>query len=129
MRVIVPAALIAGAAACCAALPAAGREPPHPTLSRYEFSSRQMGTEARIVLFAASEEAAGVAASRAFARIAALDAVMSDYREDSELMRLCRRAGSGPVRVSGDLFRVLQVSERLARQSNGAFDVTAGPLT
>lgn len=88
-----------------------------------------MGTEARAVLFAASEEAAREAAARAFARITALDMVMSDYREDSELMRLCRRAGSGPVRVSDDLFRVLDASERLARDSRGAFDVTAGPLT
>jgi FAD:protein FMN transferase len=88
-----------------------------------------MGTEARVVLFAASEEAARDAAARAFQRIAALDAVMSDYREDSELMRLCRLAGTGPVRVSNDLFRVLDVSSRLARDSHGAFDVTAGPLT
>src|SRR4051812_22570147 len=110
MRVIVAAALIAGAAASCAPLTVAG-EPAHRTVSRFEFSSRQMGTEARIVLFAASEEAGRDAASRAFARIAALDAVMSDYREDSELMRLCRRAGSGPVRVSDDLLRVLDLSE------------------
>src|SRR4051795_11053705 len=129
MRMIVAAALIAGAAASSAPLAAVAGEPAHRTLSRYEFSSRQMGTEARITLFAASEEAARDAASRAFARIAALDAVMSDYREDSELMRLCGRAGSGPIHVSDDLFRVLDVSERLARESSGAFDVTAGPLT
>ena len=118
-RAVLAAALLVGAAAA---------SPAHP-LTRYEFSSRQMGTEARIVLFAASEDAARDAASRAFARVAALDAVMSDYREDSELMRLCRRAGSGPVPISDDLFRVLDASERLARDSRGAFDVTVGPLT
>jgi thiamine biosynthesis lipoprotein len=95
---------------------------------RYEFASRQMGTEARIVLFAAGEAAARDAAAKAFARIAALDAVMSDYRDDSELMVLCRLAGTGPVRVSGDLFRVLDASQRLAQRSGGAFDVTAAPL-
>ena len=99
-----------------------------PASGRYEFSSRQMGTEARIVLFAASEETAREVAARAFARIAALDAVMSDYRDDSELMGLCRLAGTGPVRVSGDLFRVLDASQRLAQDSGGAFDVTAAPL-
>jgi thiamine biosynthesis lipoprotein len=118
-RPLLAAALLLGAAAGS----------PPPPLTRHEFSSRLMGTEARVVLFAASEEAAREAASRAFARVAALDAVMSDYREDSELMRLCRRAGSGPVRISDDLFRVLDASERLARDSRGAFDVTAGPLT
>ena len=96
--------------------------------ARYEFSSRQMGTEARIVLFAASDAAARGAADQAFARIAALDAVMSDYRDDSELMALCRQAGTGPVHISDDLFRVLDASQRLARESGGAFDVTAAPL-
>jgi FAD:protein FMN transferase len=119
MREFIAAALLVGAAALR----------PAPSVTRYEFTSRQMGTEARIVLFAAGEDAAREASSRAFQRIAALDAVMSDYREDSELMRLCRQAGNGPVHVSDDLFRVLDISGRLARESGGAFDVTAGPLT
>jgi FAD:protein FMN transferase len=100
-----------------------------PSTRRYEFSSRQMGTEARIVLYAQSEDAARDATSHAFARITALDRVMSDYRDDSEVAALCRRAGSGPVEISDDLFRVLDVSQRLARESGGAFDVTVGPLT
>ena len=87
-----------------------------------------MGTEARIVLFAAGEASAREAASRAFSRIAALDVVMSDYRDTRELMRLWRQAGAGPVRVSEDLFRVLEASQKLARESDGAFDVTAAPL-
>ena len=87
-----------------------------------------MGTEARIVLFAPARRRRATRRTQAFARIAALDAVMSDYRDDSELMALCRRAGTGPVRVSDDLFRVLRASQQLSRESGGAFDVTAAPL-
>ncbi len=47
-----------------------------------------MGLPVRIRLYSASEEAAGTAAAAAFARIAALDQMMSDYRPDSELRRL-----------------------------------------
>jgi thiamine biosynthesis lipoprotein len=126
MRWFVAAALIASAAA--APLHTAGNEGLAGTLTRYQFSSRQMGTEARIVLFAATEESSREDAARAFARIAALDAVMSDYRDTSELMTLCRNAGNGPVHVSDDLFRVLEASQTLARASNGAFDITAAPL-
>jgi FAD:protein FMN transferase len=97
--------------------------------ARYEFASRQMGTSARIVVFASTEEAAGRAAAAAFARIDALDAVMSDYRDDSELAALCRTAGMGPVRISEDLFRVLEVSQRVAADSRGAFDATVGAVT
>ncbi len=149
MRMLVAAALIVGAAAPFAGSkdPAyiphgffAGSEGPayiphgffaeskDPAYSRYEFSSLQMGTLARVVLYARDAETARDGSSRAFARIASLDAVMSDYREDSELTRLSRRAGDGPVRVSDDLFRVLEASVRVWRDSRGAFDVTAAPL-
>ena len=87
-----------------------------------------MGVQARIVLYAPDQAAAERGAVAAFDRIAALDATMSDYRRDSELMRLAERSGTGPVPVSTDLFHVLRIAERLARLSGGAFDVTAGPL-
>lgn len=53
---------------------------------------------------------------------------MSDYKPTSELMSLCRNAGGPPVKVSEDLYRVLAAGEDLAQRSNGAFDVTVGPV-
>lgn len=87
-----------------------------------------MGVQARVVLYAPDRATAERGVSAAFDRIAALDATLSDYRRDSELTRLAERSGEGPVPVSPDLLHVLQRSERLARLSGGAFDVTAGPL-
>lgn len=88
-----------------------------------------MGTRFRIVLYAPDASAARRAARAAFDRIAKLDDIMSDYRANSELMSLCRAAGGPPVKVSEDLFRVLNLSQQLAKQTDGAFDVTVGPLT
>ena len=96
---------------------------------RFEFSQRHMGTTVRVVLYASSDDAAAGAATAAFDRIARLDAVLSDYRDDSELSALSRRAGGGPVSVSDDLFRVLEAGQKVARASDGAFDVTVGPLS
>src|ERR1700694_4535983 len=59
------------------------------TLRRFEFTEVHMGTEFRIVLYAPGEEPAKKAAQAAFARIAELDDIMSDYRKTSELMQLC----------------------------------------
>ena len=98
------------------------------SLYRYEYTQVHMGVQARIVLYAPDRAAAERGAVAAFDRIAALDATMSDYRQDSELMRLADQSGTGPVPVSGDLFHVLRRSEQLARLSGGAFDVTTGPL-
>ena len=87
-----------------------------------------MGVQARLVLYAADSAHARAAAVAAFDRIAELDGIMSDYRGDSELMRLCARAGEGPVPVSRDLFEVLSLAHHLSELSDGAFDVTIGPL-
>src|SRR5688572_4691893 len=42
-------------------------------------------------------------------------------------MRLCARAGQGPVKVSDELFTMLSHAQEVARRSGGAFDVTVGP--
>jgi thiamine biosynthesis lipoprotein len=98
-------------------------------LARFEFERALMGTAARVVLYAPDAETARRLADGAFARMAELDARLSDYRDDSELMELCDRAGGPAVRVSGDLLRVLVAAQRLAARTDGAFDVTVGPVT
>ncbi|MBC7922810.1 MAG: FAD:protein FMN transferase [Ferruginibacter sp.] len=125
-------------------LPAERVRPPQPPVSvgsrpdlsgektplrRYEFDHRQMGTLFRIVLYAADSGRAGQAAAAAFRRVDELNGILSDYQADSELNRLSATAGTGRVvPVSRDLWRVLDVSERAARQTGGAFDATVGPL-
>lgn len=106
-------------------------DPPESSssLKRFEFTRPHMGTVFRLVLYAEDEGLARRAAEAAFARVADLDNKLSDYREDSELMRLCQRAGGEPVHVSRDLFTVLEAAQDLARRSGGAFDVTIGPLS
>ena len=108
------------------ALSAAGCAAP---LERFEFRERQMGTEARIVLYAPSRERAEDAAKAAFARIAALDAALSDYRNGSELVTVLLKGAQVPVPLSDDLFTVLRASLALSEETKGAFDVTVGMLT
>src|SRR5213595_3300423 len=97
-------------------------------LMRFEFSQACMGTPFRIVLYAPDAGTARTASDVAFRRIAELDNAMSDYKPTSELMQLCARAGGPPVTVSEDLFRVLAAAQDLAGRSDGAFDVTVGPV-
>lgn len=84
-----------------------------------------MGTLVRITLYASGVEEAKAAFARGFARIRELDAAFSDYKADSEVSRL----NTAPHRASADLLRVLRVAQRVARDTDGAFDVTAGALT
>jgi len=82
-----------------------------------------MGTLFRIAAYAADDPARVFRA--AFNRVAELDAKLSDYKPDSELNRLCR---TGRAEVSRDLLTVLTVAQDLARETDGAFDVTEGPV-
>ena len=89
-----------------------------------------MGTQFNIVLYAPDSTTARRAAAAAFARIDTLNQHLSDYLSDSELSRLSATAGSGrDVPVGDDLWTVLHAAQRLAAQTDGAFDVTVGPLT
>ena len=88
-----------------------------------------MGTLVRIKLYAVDENQARGAFRAAFDRIAGLDEALSDYKPDSELSRLSRAPAGRPTRASEDLFLVLIASQELATKTDGAFDVTLGPVT
>ena len=94
----------------------------------FQAAEPHMGTLAGIKLYARDEQQAKTAFRAAFDRIAQLDEILSDYKPSSELNRIGRTALHRPVKVSGDLFRVLAASQKLAAESGGAFDVTVGPV-
>ena len=123
------AALMLLFAATMAEQPSRAEQPSDRPLERFEFTQIQMGMPFKLVLYAPREESANAAARAAYARIRQLNGVMSDYDPDSELMQLCRTAGSGKaVPVSRDLLTVLSRAQALSQQSEGAFDVTVGPV-
>ncbi len=88
-----------------------------------------MGSPARIILFAPDEAQARAAARAAYARLAELDAILSDYRQNSETNRLCAEPAGDWTPISADLFRVLHRAGEISDQTGGAFDCTVGPLT
>ena len=87
-----------------------------------------MGTSVRVEVYGGPLAVRTAAANEAFEAIAEVDRLMSDYRPDSELTHLNDVAARARVEVSAPLFAVLQAAERVSRASNGAFDVTVGPL-
>jgi thiamine biosynthesis lipoprotein len=96
--------------------------------ARFEAIEPHMGTLFRITLYAPDQDRAQAAFHAAFLRVKQLDDALSDYKEDSELMKLCRTAYERPVPVSADLFSVLDAAQQLAQETGGAFDVTLGPV-
>ena len=90
-----------------------------------EKSFPAMGTIHTITIFDAEDP--GVAAD-ARAYLMALNTAWSCFREDSLISRINRAAGEAPVAVDRDTFEVLRLAWRYSELTEGAFDVTVGPL-
>ncbi len=101
-----------------------------PDLQRFTSSRTEMGMEFRITLYAPDQATATLAANAAFDRIQQLNAIFSDYEDDSELTALSRSSGTHrPQPLSPELFDILNQAQKLSTLSSGAFDVTVGPYT
>ena len=87
-----------------------------------------MGTIFSITAYGEERGVTLATINRAYAAIRDVDAVMSHYRSESDLMRLNHLGANGPVEVPESLYRILKESVHYAQVSNGAFDVTVGPL-
>lgn len=57
-----------------------------------------------------------------------IDQQMSTYREDSELSLFNRYEGADSFPLSKCIYAVFQMAQRISKESDGAFDVTVGPL-
>lgn len=90
----------------------------------YSDAREKMGTKVEIQLWAASEAAARPLLAAGMAEFDRIEAWMSTYREDSEISRVNRLAAREPVKVSDELFGIVQKSLALSAVSDGAFDIT-----
>jgi len=87
-----------------------------------------MGTFARIVAIAPDANTAAKCIEAALHQIHNVDDLMSDFKEDSEISRVNADAFDHPVEVGESTFEVLQRSIEFSKLTDGAFDITVGPL-
>lgn len=104
-----------------------GRDQP-AGLARLELSEEVMGSSVSLVLFGPNRPGLESAAAAAFAEAHRLDRLLSNYLADSEWSRMNREAAARPLRVTPELFALLSDCLEYSRMSDGAFDITVGPL-
>lgn len=95
---------------------------------RLERTTDAMGAIFSVVLYGSDQQSMNQAIDAAFEEAHRLDALLSNYRPESEWSRVNREAAEGPVAVSLELFRLLSDCMEYSRASQGTFDVTVGPL-
>jgi len=87
-----------------------------------------MGTAFSVVAYGPHLEPLNSAITQALEEAKRLDAMLSNYRPESDLSQVNRFASHGPMAVSTELFQFLSTCLAYSRASDGAFDITVGPL-
>lgn len=98
-----------------------------PGAARAEWHQREaaiMGTRIAAELWHEDRAAGEDALDAVFAEMHRIDALMSHYKADSQLSRINREAGSGPVTVDRELALLIAKSLEYSEMSGGAFDIT-----
>ncbi|MBK7601059.1 MAG: FAD:protein FMN transferase [Acidobacteria bacterium] len=92
-------------------------------LSRYA-----MATRFELVIYGDDPVRLRAAGEEALDEIERVEAQLSFYRSDSEIHWLNSRAAIAPVKVDPRLYRLLKRCAELSEMTDGAFDVSVGPL-
>jgi thiamine biosynthesis lipoprotein len=95
---------------------------------RLEQSAEAMGSTYSIAVYGEDQATLETAVDQAFDEVRRLDAELSNYKPESEWSEVNRFAAERPVKVPGDLFDLLSACVEYSRESEGAFDITVGPL-
>src|SRR5579884_1701838 len=102
--------------------------PAHNDLAALLRVSRQaMATSFEILLPFGTPDALA-RAEAALDLIDRLEAQLTVYRDSSEVSRLNRLAATAPVPLEPRLYELLRQAAQLTAETEGAFDITAGPL-
>jgi len=95
---------------------------------RYEASHESMGTVFTVAVYGRQRSFLAEVVEQVFEEVDRLDEQMSNYKPDSELSAINREAASHPVVVEPGLFHLLEISVHRSEETDGAFDITVGPL-
>jgi thiamine biosynthesis lipoprotein len=94
-----------------------------------ERSRVSMGTEVHISAWTTDEAAAVRAFDDAFNEFDRLDALMSTWKEGSDILRLNDAAGKTAVGVSAEVREILHASQEVSEWTAGKFDITFAALS
>lgn len=106
-----------------AALPAVSQE-----LLRLEANADAMGSTFGVTLYGEDQDEMEAASNAAFEEVRRIDKLLSNYRPNSAISEINQYAAQRPVQVTPEVFNLLSACLKYSRESEGAFDVTVGPL-
>jgi FAD:protein FMN transferase len=97
-------------------------------LVRYQDSRVSMACTYTIAVYGTEANQLPLIVGAALDEVDRIDDLMSNYKPESPLSRINREASKSPVVVEPELFNFIQLCVKYSQESEGAFDITVGPL-
>jgi len=94
------------------------------TADWYKQEQAIMGTRIAVEFWDEDKTHAEQCAEQIFSEMRRIDELMSPYKPNSELSRINQKAAGQAVRISEEMFNLLEKSLQMSQLSNGAFDIT-----
>ena len=83
-----------------------------------------MGTSIHVELWHSDKTTAENAIKHVFTEMRRIDTLMSPFKKESELSLINHQATKQPLKISDELFNLIQQALKFSELSNGAFDIT-----
>lgn len=90
----------------------------------FKYSEGIMGTPINVELWAETKQQADNCSKRVMDEMRRIDQDMSPWIETSELYLINAKAAEQPIKISEELFNLIERSLKLSELSDGAFDIT-----
>ncbi len=87
-----------------------------------------MGSSFEFTLVVPNEEIGYINIEEAASEIKRIERMISSWDAESETTLINKNAGISPVKVSDELFKLIERSIQISEITNGAFDISYGPL-
>lgn len=97
-------------------------------MNTVKLAREAMATRFEIILHGENPTSLQSAGEEALEEIDWVEAQLSIYRPDSQINRANHLAAAGPVQMEPTIFALLQRCKTLSQWTQGAFDITLGPL-
>jgi thiamine biosynthesis lipoprotein ApbE len=97
-------------------------------LKLFKKAALSMGTLFEVTIYAADKYIAEKTFNDIFQELNRLDYLMSNYKKESVLSQLNKSASAGPTDCNKELANVIEQSLQYSEITDGAFDITIGPL-
>jgi len=99
-----------------------------PALTEFKKAVRLMGNSFEITVVANDETWANEKIHNAIKEIQRIEKLLTTFDEESQTNQVNQQAGIAPVKVSAEMFGLIQRSVKISEITQGAFDITYGSI-